>query len=105
MVHGQADDFVGYLSGDGQVLRRCAGQAAIGAEVADERVEIAAAKDALLTHLEIELVAGHAVLMGIDEDGEVAIVKPHPQPLSRREGGCRGGSRRIQACRGIGGCL
>ena len=74
MVHGQTDDFVGHLCGNGKVLLGGAGQAAVGAEIAYQRIEIAAPKDALLLHLEIEIVAGHAILGGIDEDGEVAVV-------------------------------
>lgn len=74
MMHGQADDLVSNLGGDGQVIRRSTGEATIGGELADKRVEIPAAEDPLIAHLEIELIAGHAIFRGINEDGEVAIV-------------------------------
>lgn len=77
MVHGQADDTVGHLVGLRQVLACGTGQTAIGAEVGDERIEVAAAKDVLRLHLEIEFVTGHAILLGINEDGEVGVVVTH----------------------------
>lgn len=73
-MHRQTNNLIGHLCGNGQVLLGGAGQAAVGAEIAYQRIEIAAAKDALLLHLEIELIAGHSILGGIDEEGEVAVV-------------------------------
>ena len=74
VVHRQTDDFVGHLRGDGEVLGGSTGQAAVGTEGADEGIEIAAAPNALLLHLEIELVASHTVFLGIDENREVTVV-------------------------------
>lgn len=76
-MHGQADDGVGHAGGVGEVLACSAGQALIGGEGADERVEVAAGKDALFAHLEVELIACHAVLFCIHKDGEVAVVVTH----------------------------
>ena len=77
MVHGQADDLFCYLSSNREIFFCCAGQAAIGGEVADERIEVTAGEDAVLTQLEVEFVARHAIFPGIDEDGEVAVVMAH----------------------------
>jgi len=77
VVDGEADDGVGHAGGVGQVLARGAGQAAIGGETADEGIEVAACQNSLLSHLEVELVARHAVPLGVDEDGEVAVVVAH----------------------------
>ena len=77
MVHGEADDGVCHAVGVGQVFLAGGGESAVGGELADERVEIASAEDFLAAHLEVELVAGDAVLLGVDEDGEVAVVMAH----------------------------
>ncbi len=77
VVDGEADDGVGHAGGVGEVLAGGAGQATIGGEVADERIEVTAGKDAVLTQLEVEFVARHAIFLGIDEDGEVAVVVAH----------------------------
>ena len=77
MMHGQTDNFVSHLRGNGKVLFRCTGQTSISGEVADEGVEVASAEDALLAHLEVQFVSGHAVAVGVDEDGEVGVVVLH----------------------------
>lgn len=77
VVHGQADDGVGHAGGVGQVLAGGAGQALVSGESADQRIEVAAGQDTLLAHLEVELIARHAILLGIDKDREVAIVVAH----------------------------
>ncbi len=74
MMHRQADDLIGNLSGNRQILWCCTGQTTIGAEGADERIKIPAAKNTICLHLEIEFIACAAVLLRIDEDGEIAIV-------------------------------
>ena len=55
----------------GQVLRLRTLKSTVGRKFADERVEVAAAEYALLFHLEVKLVTGHAVFLCVDEDGEV----------------------------------
>ncbi len=77
MVDGQADDRVGHARGVGQVLAGCAGQAAVGGEVADERIEVAAGEDAVLAQQVVELVTRAAVALSVDKDGEVAVVVAH----------------------------
>lgn len=74
MVHRQTNHLVGHTSGYRQILRACAVESAIGAEIADQWVEIPATQDALLPHFEIELVASHAVFLGVDKDGEIAVI-------------------------------
>lgn len=71
MVHWQADYAVGHLVRVGQVFGACAFESAVGGELADERVEVAAAEHALVFHLEVEFVARHAVFLCVDEDWEV----------------------------------
>ena len=77
MMHGQADDTVGHLVCLRQVLTRGTGKAAIGGEIGDEGIEVAATEDVLGLHLEVEFVTGPAVLLGIHEDGEVGVVVTH----------------------------
>lgn len=77
MVHWQANYFIRHLSSYWQIFRPCTIQSFVCAELADEGIEIAAAKNALLAHLVVELVTGHAVFLGIDKDGEVAVVMAH----------------------------
>lgn len=77
MVHWKAYHLVGHLCCHRQILWGGTGETAIGAEGADEGIEIATAPDALLLHLEIEFIAGHAVFLGINENGEIAIVMAH----------------------------
>lgn len=93
VVHGQAYDGVGHAGGVGQVLAGGARQALVGGEGADERIEVAAGKDAMLAHLEVELISRHAIPLGIDKDGEVAVVVAHAghivpegDPLDRTQG-------------------
>ena len=73
-MHRQANDLVSHLSGDWKILWSCAWQAPIGTECANQRIEIATAKNALLFHLEIEFIAGYSVLLGINKDREITIV-------------------------------
>ena len=77
MVHRQANHAVGYPCGHRQVLRPGRLQAAVGGEVRDERVEVAAAQDTVLLHLEVKLVARHTVGRCVDEHGEVGVVVAH----------------------------
>lgn len=53
MMHREADYLIGYAGGDGEILGRSGGETAICAEVADERVEVAATKNVGIFHLEI----------------------------------------------------
>ena len=76
-MHGQADDGIGHAGGIGQVLTRGTGYALVGGESADERIEVAARQDTLLAHLEVKLIARHAILAGINKDGEIAVVVAH----------------------------
>ena len=77
VVDGEADDGVGHAGGVGQVLAGGAGQASVSGEGADEGIEVATGVDAVFAQLEIELIARHTVGLGIDEDGEVAVVVAH----------------------------
>ena len=77
VMDGYADDGLGHACCVGQVLAGGAGQAAIGGEGADERIEVAAGKDVLFAQLGIQLIAGAAITLGIDKDGEVAVVVAH----------------------------
>ena len=43
MMHGQTDDLVGHLGGNGEVLGCRTGQATVGAEGADKGIEVATA--------------------------------------------------------------
>ena len=76
-MHGQADDLFGHFCCHWQILAAGAGKAAVGREGADERVEVTTAQDAVVAKFEVELVARHAVLLGINKDGEVAVVVAH----------------------------
>lgn len=77
VVHGEAEDGVGYAVGNGQVLFGGGGEAAVGGELADEGIEVAAGEDPLGFHLFVELVAGLAEFLSVDEDGEVGVVVAH----------------------------
>ena len=77
VIHRQADDLFGHAGGHGQVVGMCGPEAAVGAERADQRVEVAAAQHVVLFHLEIEFVAAHAIFLFIHEDGEVGVVVAH----------------------------
>ena len=77
VVDGEAEDGVGHAGGVGEILAGGAGQAAVGGEVADEGIEVAAGEDALSAQLVEEFVARHAVVLSINEDGEVAVVVAH----------------------------
>lgn len=70
-MHGEADDLVGHTSGDGEIFPAGGGEAAVGGEFGYEGVEVTASEDVGLAHLEVEFVAGHAILLSVDEDGEV----------------------------------
>ena len=69
VIHRQADDLFGHAGGHGQVVGMCGPEAAVGAERADQRVEVAAAQHVVLLHLEIEPVTAHPIFLlihGID---------------------------------------
>ena len=53
MMHREADYLIGDAGRDGEILGCRGGEAAICAEVADERVEVAATKNVGIFHLEI----------------------------------------------------
>lgn len=74
VVHGEADDEIGETVGIGEVGGRCRRQAAIGGELADERIEIAATENVRGFHLEIEFVAGHTILLCINQNREIRTI-------------------------------
>lgn len=78
-MHRQTDDRIRHLVRIGQIIRAGTLQSAIGREFADQRIEVSAPQDILRFHLEVELVACHAVLLCINEDGEIAVVVLHPR--------------------------
>ena len=81
VMHRQADDTVCHLVGNGEILRTGTLQPTVGGELADEGIEVAAPMNTLLFHLEIELIARHAIFLGIYKNREIGIIKPHPRPL------------------------
>ena len=70
-MHRQAYYRVGHFMGVWQQLGFCAFQASVRAELAYQWIEIATPEDVLLLHLEIKLIAGHAVLFCIHKNREV----------------------------------
>lgn len=74
MVHWETDNGVRQVVGVLEVLRSGGREAAVGAELADKRVEVAAAVDIVALQEGVEVVALHTVSVGIDEDREVAMV-------------------------------
>ena len=77
MVHGETEDLVCHFICQREIFFSGTGQATVRGEIAYKRIEISAAEDSVVLHLEIELVAGGAILLGIYEDGEVGIVMVH----------------------------
>lgn len=77
VVHREAEHGVGDAVGVGEVLAGGGGEGTVGAELADEGVEVAASEDVRLAHREIELVAGFAEFLCVDENREVAVVVTH----------------------------
>ena len=77
MVHGEAYHGVGHFVGLGQVLLGGGWEAAVCGELGDEGIEVAAAEHTGVLHPEVQLVAGHPVLLGVDEEGEVGVVVAH----------------------------
>ena len=71
MVHRKANYTIRHFVRLGQILGPCALKSAVSGELADERIEVAAAEYALVFHLEVKLVARHAVFLRVNEDGEV----------------------------------
>lgn len=78
VVEGQADDLLGEAGGCRDVVGIGGGEGAVGGEGGDERVEVSAAEDVGFAELEVKLVAGHAILFGVDKHGEIAVVVSHP---------------------------
>jgi len=76
-VHRQAEYCVGKFMCNGEVLARCRGKPLVGAELADEGIEVAASEDVGLLHLLIERIARLAEPLRIYEDREVAVVVAH----------------------------
>ena len=74
--HRQAEDLLGDARGDGEIVRRGARKAAVGREVAAQRIEIPAGHDVVRFELVVQLVARHAVLLRVDADREVRVVVP-----------------------------
>lgn len=71
MVHGQADDLLGYPVRHRQVLRPRGVKPAVGRERTDERVEVPAPEYIVVLQLLVEAVAGHAVFIRVHENREV----------------------------------
>ena len=71
VVHGKAYDAICHTVGNGEVVGAGTVETAVGTELADERVEIAAGIDALLAHAVIELVACLSIFLLVNEDGEI----------------------------------
>lgn len=74
MMHREADYGVCHAVSIGEIFFRRPGHLAIGAEFGDEGIEVAAPQDSVVFHFLIELIAGQAVFLSIDKDGEVAVV-------------------------------
>ena len=74
MMHRQANHAVGHLMCLRQILFGGTRQSPIDAELANQRIEIPSSQNAVLFHLEIQLIARHPVFLSIDEDGEVGVV-------------------------------
>ena len=70
-MHGEAEDGGGEVAGVGDLSRAGGEGVAIGGEVRDEGIEVAAGKDSLFLEGSVQLIAGAAVGGGINEDGEV----------------------------------
>ena len=77
VVHGKADDAVSHAVGNRKVVGTGTVETTVGAELADEGVEISAAIDALLPHAEIELVTRLTIFLLMNEDGKIAVVVAH----------------------------
>ena len=71
MMHGQTNNTVRHLVRLGQVLRCRTRQATVCGERADKGIEISAAENVTFLHLEIKLIARHAVFLCIHENGEI----------------------------------
>lgn len=61
----------------GEVLRVGGFEALVGAERADQRVEVASSVDVMLLKFCVQVVAAHAVLFLVDEDGKVGVIVTH----------------------------
>lgn len=72
--HREAEDFLRDFGGDREIIRRGAQEAAVGREIAAERIEIPARHDIVRFELVIQLVARHAVFLCVDADREIRIV-------------------------------
>ena len=77
MVHRQAEDGVGKSVGNGKILACGGWKPLVGAELADEGIEVAASEDVGFLHLLIECIACLAEPLRIYEDREVAVVVAH----------------------------
>ena len=74
MMHWQTKDAICHLMGIRKIGRICALQASVSGELADERIEVASAKDVGFLHLRIKGIATHAEGFLIDEEGEGRVV-------------------------------
>lgn len=81
MVHRQADYAVSHLVSLRQVLGSSTLKTAVGRELRNKRIEIAATEHVCSLHLCIEIVARHAVLLCVDEDREVAVIVAHARHI------------------------
>ena len=71
VVHGQADDLLGYPVRHRQVLRLRGVKPAVGRERADERIEVPAPEYIVVLQLLVEAVARHTIFFRVHEDREV----------------------------------
>lgn len=76
--HRQAEDLLSDFCCDREVFSRCAREAAVGREIAAERIEIPAGHNVVRFELVVQLVARHTVLFCVDADREVRVVVLDP---------------------------
>lgn len=73
-MHRKAEHRICHTVGVRQVVWSGAVEAAVGGKVGDKGVKITAGKDVVRAHFIVERIAGHAVMLRIDEDREVGVV-------------------------------
>lgn len=78
---------------------------AVGLEIRDEGVEVAAAEDAVLFEVEVELISGATVGGGIHKDGEVGVIVLHAGNIMQAAD-TRYSSQRcpVELCNAFAGC-
>lgn len=70
-MHRQTEDGVGEAVCDREVLTGGGREAAVGGEVRNEGIEVAAPKNVNGFHVEVKLVAGAPILLRVHEDREI----------------------------------